>query len=408
MPDVADPTQNTDAANKGYVDNSITKVENNVTNITNQLGNLPLSYIKTVKEDGKDVVKRLVAGSDGQLYFADSQGKAIMTDAKGKALTPQVPDGIMLVQPGAKDTVDTVQGQKLGNVADGEVAAGSKEAVNGGQLHDVVKNTLGLDVEDNKVKTPDVKTNADGTKSGGIGNTGEETVNNAITVVNNKADKAVKTANDAKNTANEAKNTADEAKQIAKNATRTKVKAGKNIVVTPSTDADGSVYTVGMKDDVAFNKVTINGGDGSSVTMTTSKDDDGQGGSISVLNVGTEEAPTRIRGVADGVKDTDAVNVRQLESSMRSVSNYLDNKINKVEKHSNAGTASAIAVASLPQAADAGKSMFSIAGGSYEGETATAVGISRRSDNGKVILKANGTFNSRGKMGVGVGVGFQW
>lgn len=52
--------------------------------------------------------------------------------------------------------------------------------------------------------------------------------------------------------------------------------------------------------------------------------------------------------------------------------------------------------------------MFSIAGGSYEGETATAVGISRRSDNGKVILKANGTFNSRGKMGVGVGVGFQW
>lgn len=58
--------------------------------------------------------------------------------------------------------------------------------------------------------------------------------------------------------------------------------------------------------------------------MTTSKDDDGQGGSISVLNVGTEEAPTRIRGVADGVKDTDAVNVRQLESSMRSVSNYLE------------------------------------------------------------------------------------
>ncbi|WP_435051310.1 YadA-like family protein [Actinobacillus suis] len=52
--------------------------------------------------------------------------------------------------------------------------------------------------------------------------------------------------------------------------------------------------------------------------------------------------------------------------------------------------------------------MVAVAGGAYSGASAVAVGYSRASDNGKVILKVNGTANSAGHYSGGVGVGYQW
>ena len=73
-----------------------------------------------------------------------------------------------------------------------------------------------------------------------------------------------------------------------------------------------------------------------------------------------------------------------------------------------AGIAGAVATAGLPQAYTPGKNMVSAAGGTYKGETAIALGVSRISDNGKVVLKLTGNANSRGDVGASVGAGYQW
>jgi autotransporter adhesin len=70
--------------------------------------------------------------------------------------------------------------------------------------------------------------------------------------------------------------------------------------------------------------------------------------------------------------------------------------------------AQAIATAGLPQAYLPGKNMMAIAGGTYEGEAGYAIGFSTISDNGKWVIKATGSGNSRGKFGASIGAGYQW
>ncbi|MBS1174398.1 MAG: hypothetical protein H6R05_529, partial [Burkholderiaceae bacterium] len=111
-----------------------------------------------------------------------------------------------------------------------------------------------------------------------------------------------------------------------------------------------------------------------------------------------------IQNVAPGVNGTDAVNVNQLNN----VTGNLSNRITNVGHIANAGVAQAIATAGLPQAYLPGKNMMAVAGGTYQGETGYAVGFSTISDNGKWIIKATGSGNSRGKYGASIGAGYQW
>ncbi|HDZ6747485.1 TPA: YadA-like family protein, partial [Mannheimia haemolytica] len=104
-----------------------------------------------------------------------------------------------------------------------------------------------------------------------------------------------------------------------------------------------------------------------------------------------------------GEADTDAVNVGQLKGAV----NHLNNKIHRNNREARAGIAGSNAAA-LPQVYIPGKSMVAAAGGTFKGENALAVGYSRSSDNGKLILKLQGNANSRGDFGGGVGVGYQW
>ena len=111
-----------------------------------------------------------------------------------------------------------------------------------------------------------------------------------------------------------------------------------------------------------------------------------------------------IQNVGAGVNGTDAVNVNQLNS----VASNINNRINSVGNIANAGVAQAIATAGLPQAYLPGKSMMAVAGGTYEGETGYAIGFSTISDNGKWIIKATASGNSRDKYGASLGAGYQW
>ncbi|MCK9140106.1 Hia/Hsf adhesin N-terminal domain-containing protein [Haemophilus influenzae] len=135
------------------------------------------------------------------------------------------------------------------------------------------------------------------------------------------------------------------------------------------------------------------------------------------VSVGASGEERRIQNVAAGeisATSTDAINGSQLYAVAKGVTNLagqvnnLEGKVNKVGKRADAGTASALAASQLPQATMPGKSMVSIAGSSYQGQNGLAIGVSRISDNGKVIIRLSGTTNSQGKTGVAAGVGYQW
>ena len=120
----------------------------------------------------------------------------------------------------------------------------------------------------------------------------------------------------------------------------------------------------------------------------------------------TNVAPGRI--AADS---TDAVNGSQLhevKADMNNKISKLSGQVNKLGKRVNAGTASALAASQLPQAYIPGKSMVSVAAGNYQGQNAVALGMSRISDNGKIIIRLAGTSDTQGKVGVAVGAGYHW
>ena len=177
--------------------------------------------------------------------------------------------------------------------------------------------------------------------------------------------------------------------------------AGKNMTVKQ--ESNGKV-TYATASNVTFDSVQF-GEKGPKITN--------KGGNINVSG-SDSETPTKITGVAPGeISSTskDAVNGSQLYAIAAGVGHRLgdlNNKINRVGKRADAGTASALAAATIPQAYTPGKSLVGIAAGNYQGQNSLAVGMSRISDNGKIIIRLSGTANTQGKTGVAAGVGYQW
>ena len=153
-------------------------------------------------------------------------------------------------------------------------------------------------------------------------------------------------------------------------------------------------------------------------TVRYDKNTDGSTNYTSVT-MGKAGTSTVIHNVATGVAPTDAVNVAQLNKGMGDVMdwsrNYTDQRFNsisrdikRVDDRASAGIASAMAMAGLPQPSEAGKRMASFAASTFHGESSMAVGVSGVSDGGRWIYKLSGSANTRGDGGVTVGAGFQW
>ncbi|MCA7981327.1 YadA-like family protein [Burkholderia cepacia] len=109
-----------------------------------------------------------------------------------------------------------------------------------------------------------------------------------------------------------------------------------------------------------------------------------------------------LANVSAGVAPTDAVNVQQLNDSVTGVRSQVEHD----HADANGGTASAVAIASLPQAPAPGRSVVSIGGGTYAGQSAVAVGMSTYA--GRWILKASGSTNTRGTVAAGAGAAYVW
>ena len=196
-----------------------------------------------------------------------------------------------------KDGIDAGD-KKITNVAAGDVAENSKDAVNGGQLYDVAKNVADLVGPDAKIDPATGKvTVTDPAK--GIGETGKGNIGDAIKHVNDLA-----------------KNAADTAKK------HTTVEQGDNIVVEESTNADGGKhYKVSTAKDL--NVDSVKAGD-----TTVNNDGVTIAGGPSVTKGGINAGGNTITNVADGVNPNDAVNKGQLDKVDTKVSNVAQNVVN--------------------------------------------------------------------------------
>ncbi|EMV2829872.1 YadA-like family protein [Escherichia coli] len=174
----------------------------------------------------------------------------------------------------------------------------------------------------------------------------------------------------------------------------TNVAAGKNdtdavnVAQLKSSEAGGVRYDTKADGSIDYSNITLGGGNG-----------------------GT----TRISNVSAGVNNNDAVNYAQLKQSVQETKQYtdqrmveMDNKLSKTESKLSGGIASAMAMTGLPQAYTPGASMASIGGGTYNGESAVALGVSMVSANGRWIYKLQGSTNSQGEYSAALGAGIQW
>ena len=253
----------------------------------------------------------------------------------------------------------------LHNVANGRIAAGSTDAVNGGQIYELAfaaTNAVQYDTDANGGRTNSI------TFQGGD-------ASSPVTLNNVAAGAVTATSTEAVN-----------GSQLFQT---------NQAVATAQTTAD-SALALGQNSlqyaDQGQTRVVLGRSNGPAVTVSN---------------------------VAAGVADTDAVNVLQLRESMNEAiqqsNTYTDMRlaavnynVQEVRKLAFAGTAGALAAAGMPQIAERGKSMFAVGYGTYEGQSAMAMGYSRALGDGSMVFRAGATFDTQNHVGANAGIGWRF
>ncbi|MCH7297300.1 ESPR-type extended signal peptide-containing protein [Acinetobacter higginsii] len=307
-------TNNIGGTGKDNINDAIKSVDDKVTTGVNDLTNKGLNFAGNA---GADVHRKLgeklniVGGADASTAEDKTSGENVITrttadgikvellkDAKFDSITTGdtvVNDKGVTIKDGPSITKDGINaGDKvISNVADGSIAKGSKDAVNGGQIQNIsdsIKNSIG----GNTTVNPDgsIVTN-------NIGGTGKNNINDAISNVKDAATKA-----------------------------KTTVTEGDNIVVKETTNKDGSTnYEVSTKKDLNLDSITT--GD----TVLNDKGltiKDGPSITKDGINAGNKVITNVADGsIANGSKD--AVNGGQIQNISDSIKNSIggDTTVNK-------------------------------------------------------------------------------
>ena len=441
-----------DAVNKGQLDAVDTKVSNVAQNVVNVLGgdakaegngditmsniggtgkntvhdaiaavNKSATAAKTKVVNGKNITVDPVVNSDGSTTYTISTAENLDVTSVTAGDSTLNNDGLTITGGPSvkKDGIDAAD-KKITNVAPGAVTPTSKDAVNGSQLYSVagnVKDLIGPDVTIDS--TTGNITVADPAK--GIGGTGKGTIGDAIAAVNKSAVAANTKVKAGSNiTVNEVIDEKDGSKtytvSTAKDLNVDSVKAGNTtinnngieIVNGPSMTKDGinaagkAISNVANGNVAKGSKDAVNGGQlhetaqsvadviGGGATVKDGKVVAGQNG---IGNTGQNT----VHGAIAAINQNTANNFNQIRGDLR-----------KMDRDLRGGIAGALATAGLPQAFRPGKSMVAAAASTYRGQSGLAIGVSRISDNGKVILKVTGNTNSRGDFGGTIGAGYQW
>ena len=272
--------------------------------------------------------------------------------------------------------VSGADGERLiTGLQEGRIQAGSADAVTGGQLNAVAERVGRLNAQgagvaaDSRGDGSDRAMAAPGSRGVAVGANAQATGENSVaTGAGARAQGAGATATGAGATAQAAGSTA-----IGANATAS---------------APGSVAL----------------GEGSQATRANT------------VSVGSAGAERQIVNVAPAIYGTDVVNLRQAINLSRQDANqarqqanrHTDSRVGQLRRESNAGIASAMAMAALPSTSTPGKSMFAVGASSYGGQSAVAMGVSARSQSGTWIYRASMSGTTGGQTGASIGLTYAW
>ena len=323
---------------------------------------------------------------------------------------------------------------KITNVQNGEVSATSQEAINGGQLYaqgtgisSIIGGDTVYNAEDGTFTNSDIGGTGESNIDGAIASIRQGTIEISENVQINTESITTNTTNIATNTTNIATNTSNITTNTTNIETNTdKLNAGLNFgadsganINKPigddsvlsftggnniTTTADGSSIKFDLNGNISVDSVTVG------TTVINSEGISMQDGP-SMTSQGLYAGNQRMTGVADGVEATDAVNYSQLSALDSRLNNNMSDlgyKIDEVEDDANAGISAAMAMSAMPQAYIAGKSLIGGGVGTYNGESAVAIGFSKLSNDGRWVIKVNGTADTQGNVGGAVGAGFHF
>ena len=347
---------------------------------------------KTEVVQGKNIVVTQKTGDKGQTVYEVATDKDLDVDSVKAGDTAVNADGVKVGDDVAlnkdglkagkvnltKDGLDNA-GNKVTNVADGDINANSKDAVNGSQLYATNQNVAN-----------NAATIAKGINFGGTTGNNNYALGDTINVKGDSNIISETVAGGAQ------LKLADEISVKTVNADT--FKAGDTVM-----NNDG----VKVGDKVALNKDGLTAGntvvnnDGVTIAAPTENNPNNQ---VKLSPVGLNNGGQRITNVAPGKDGTDAANVNQLIG----LGTELQNNINQVGKKAYAGVAGAIAQGSIPQVTRPGATGIGVGSGYYGGQSAMAIGVSAMSDGGNWIVKGNFSANTDGHVGVGAGALYQW
>ena len=280
-------------------------------------------------------------------------------------------------------------GTTVQNVAPGALTAGSTDAVNGSQL--AATNT------------------AVATNSSAISTLSTQVSNGAVGVLRYSSSSAPTVANGGTPSNDATLVGADTSAPVALH----NVAAGS--VAAGSTDAVNGGQLAATNAAVATAQTTAD----SALTMSSNSLQYDSAAKSAVTLGDSSSGAVTVHNVAPGITATDAANVGQVSAAMSSAvsqaNGYTDGRIaqlsfdlKNVQRDAAAGAAGAMALAGMPQPYEAGKGMLSIGAGTFQGQTAIAMGVAKAFGDGHTVVKLGATYNSRGMVGANGGIGYQF
>ncbi|MCF0155168.1 MAG: YadA-like family protein, partial [Veillonella sp.] len=280
-------------AKNGYISSvvahDVTAVEGNISTVNANTVNA--NTVNAVEGNISTVNANSVVASTATL--TDKDGNTTSITGNGMTITPA--DSSKSTVKLTTDGLDN-GGNKIVNVAKGDVSATSTDAINGSQLYSTAQSTASA------------ITNLATSTTGAIDNLAKSTgdaIQANSTAIKANADQIAKGWNlEADKTGSGTVSTSGKA-NVAMGET-VKYTAGDNISIVQ----DGKHITIATNPDVTFSTVTASTVSASSATFSTVTV-----GDVKIDAQGIDAGNKVISNVAAGVKDTDAVNVSQLKAS---------------------------------------------------------------------------------------------
>nr|WP_258181679.1 YadA-like family protein [Burkholderia cenocepacia] len=322
-----------------------------------------------------------------------------LIDYTGKEIAAVTYDDISL----ASVTFGGSDGTKLLNVGPGLIAAGSMEAVNGGQLHDLQDQFARKYAElDGRVGELETGGGSGGGGGGdGGGSVGPGTGGDGSLVVGDGS------AASGENSSAIGQGSAASGDGSTAVGQGSNASGGNSSAIGQGSNASGSNSSAIGQGAVASGDSSTAIGQGSSATGSGSVAI-GAGSVATEANTvsfgdGTAEGNRRLVNIADGVNASDAATKGQLDRAI----NGMQGQINDVAKNAYAGVAAAMAMPNLTPS-QPGKTVVAAGAANYKSGSAIAAGATYRTRDGKWLMNGAVSVTSTGDAGVRAQVGYEF